>query len=126
MSEEGVRWFARATITRWVDDDPQPGIVECRLDDAAGRSWFFIGKYYDFTQDELRATSQYPRRGYLACDVTARRRDDRKREIASIDTDTPDRGRDSEEGMCAFDILADQLVADALPAWQVLPLVSES
>lgn len=122
MSEETC-WFVRATITRWVDSDPQPGIVECVFDDAAGRRWSFIGKYYDFTQEELGETSAYPQPGYIACGVTARGRDEQMRDIAHIDTDAPERGRASEEGASEFDVLAELLIADALSGWEVVPLI---
>src|SRR5882757_5008577 len=34
----------KVTILRYISDEPQPGIVECELEDAYGRSWSFIDK----------------------------------------------------------------------------------
>ena len=30
------------TIVRYVGDEPQPGVVECQLEDAHGRQWSFV------------------------------------------------------------------------------------
>jgi hypothetical protein len=119
-----ARWFVRAQITQWVDHEPQPGIVQCVLLDATGRKWTFVGKYYDFTNAELSSDCLYPQEGYLACEVISRDRDETGRETADIDTDKPRRGRESEEGVARFRVFSDQLVANALSEWTVVPLTS--
>ena len=46
------------SIVRWVDDEPQPGIVECKLTDLFGRDWTFIEKsaVVTYGADEYRLT----------------------------------------------------------------------
>jgi hypothetical protein len=125
MSSEGAsadRWFVRCQIVRWVSDDPQPGVVACDLVDASGRSWTFVGKYYDFTNEELTSQSAYPRSGYIACAIVAR--DGGERGLVEIDTDDENlRGTESEEGCRLFRVAADQLVPNAMPEWHVVPLI---
>ncbi len=46
---------------RWVADEPQPGIVECRLLDADGVEHVFIEKTAMFDDDNrLRPDASYP------------------------------------------------------------------
>jgi len=55
---------------RWVADDPQPGIVECRLVDADGVEHVFIDKSAIFDDgDRLRSDASYPIELKLACRV---------------------------------------------------------
>lgn len=55
---------------RWVADDPQPGIVECRLVDADGVEHVFIDKSVIFDdEDRLRSDASYPIELKLACRV---------------------------------------------------------
>ena len=110
-----VRWFVHAQITRWIDKDPQPGIVECRLTDVLGVEWTFISKFYDFTTTELWSDSTYPQAGYIACEIISHDRDASGRETAEIDTGQPFRGLESEEGVARFKVFSDLLVTDALP-----------
>jgi hypothetical protein len=105
-----------------VDNDPQPGIVECTFSDADGREWKFVAKFYDFTNVDLWSDSIYPQPGFVACEILSRDTDKSGREIAEIDTDKPDRGRDSVDGVSQFRVFADQLEADRLPAWSTVPL----
>jgi len=62
----------RVTITRYISDDPQPGIVECKLVDVYGRDWFFIEKTAIVSWDQIDETSEYPRPGKTG--LRARRR----------------------------------------------------
>jgi hypothetical protein len=115
------RWFVRCEIAGWVSDDPQPGIVECKLVDASGHNWTFVGKFYDFSNEELSSESVYPQAGYVACKVV--KRDAGERGLVEIDTDDVLRGRESEEGRSRFQVSLDQLVLNALPEGHIVPLV---
>ena len=64
----GVRNW-RCTITRWVGDDPQPGIVEARAHDAEGREWVFVDKSAVFSALTLTRTTNYPVDGIIGCEV---------------------------------------------------------
>ena len=55
---------------RWVADDPQPGIVECRLVDADGVEHVLIDKSAIFDDaDRLRSDAAYPIALTLTCRV---------------------------------------------------------
>ena len=49
----------RVSIVRWMDDEPQPGIVECRLTDRHGRDWTFIEKCGVASSTTLHSGSTY-------------------------------------------------------------------
>jgi len=55
---------------RWVADDPQPGIVECRLVDTDGVEHVFIDKSAIFDGEvRLRSDANYPIELKLDCRV---------------------------------------------------------
>ena len=63
---EHLMLAVKVTITRYVSDDPQPGVVECELVDAHGRRWRFIEKTAIVSADRLDAQSAYPQPGVIA------------------------------------------------------------
>jgi hypothetical protein len=79
----------RVSITRYVSDEPQPGIVECEFSDAHGRRWTFVEKTAIVSADYLDARTTYPQPGAIACEITGRRLDATGREIIMIDTERP-------------------------------------
>ena len=115
-------WFVRGEIIRWVDDEPQPGIVECQLTDSSQNVWSFIRKFYDFTTEDIAPDSSYPREGFIACSIVSRSLNETGREIVLIDTVAPFRGRISEDGTSRFSVFFEQLVLHALPKWELVPL----
>jgi hypothetical protein len=58
-------------IVRYTDDH-QPGWVECRLTDVAGRAWSFVEKVPVVSAEYLDAGSAYPRPGSVSCSVLGR------------------------------------------------------
>lgn len=77
-------------IVRWVADDPQPGVVEARFTDAAGKTWVLIDKDVIFTSELISSRSAYPQPGGIRCEVLDRWRDPAGRTIVRIWTiDTP-------------------------------------
>src|SRR5687768_6731589 len=95
----------RATIARYVSDDPQPGLVECHLVDTHGRRWSFLEKSAVVSQDLLNAKSPYPRPCVIACEVVGRAKDSAGREVLRISTATP-WGMQSVEGETEFEVYA--------------------
>ena len=96
-------------ITRWVDDY-QPGIVECRLIDAAGRQWLFIEKLPVVTEDtSLSASSVYPAKGLIACKVLAYIEDLSRRRTVRITTEHP-LHIVAVDGQTIFDVGPEQIV----------------
>ncbi len=120
---DSSKWFVRGLITRWVSDDPQPGIVEFQLTDSAQVRSLFIGKFYDFTTEDLFATSHYPLCGFLSCAVLSHSHDEAGRHTVQIDTDATYRGHESEDGSTVFTVQAELLVLHALPEWKTVPLI---
>lgn len=81
-----MRWIGvKVAITRWVSDDPQPGIVDAELRDADGRCWRFTGKQSNFETTELDAASIYPQPGVILCRVLGRQRDQHDRETVRVE-----------------------------------------
>jgi hypothetical protein len=97
------------TITRYLGDDPQPGIVECELLDVHGRRWRFIEKTAIVSTNALDAKTIYPQPGVIAGEVVNRSRDAVGREVIRIDTRRP-WGVESIDGVVQFDVLAEHVV----------------
>lgn len=98
----------KVEITRYVDDEPQPGIVECRFFDAWGSQHLFIEKVPVVTLKSLDDSSSYPQPAIIACQILDRREID-GREILKIDTETPWH-IESISGASFFDVSPDQLI----------------
>jgi len=79
----------RVSISRYVSDEPQPGIVECDFSDAHGRHWRFVEKTAIVSTEYLDAHTSYPQPGVIACEIVSRSRDAVGREIVRIDTERP-------------------------------------
>jgi hypothetical protein len=77
-------------ITKFVDRDPQPGIVECQLVDAFGKIWTFVDKSAIFSNEALDESNSYPRPGVIRCELLSRGIDDRGQDVVEIDTAHPD------------------------------------
>jgi hypothetical protein len=99
----------KVTITRYVSDEPQPGLIGCELVDAHGRRWTFVDKTAIFSADYLDATSPYPQPGVIAGEVIGRVRDAAGRDIVEIDTERP-WGIESVESVTRFEVLVESLV----------------
>jgi hypothetical protein len=98
----------KVTILRYVSDEPQPGIVECQLEDAYGRHWSFLEKTAIVSAERLDAQSTYPHPGFVAGEGIGRTLDAAGREVIQIDTERP-WGVESVEGVTRFEILAESL-----------------
>lgn len=59
-------------IVRFVDEQPQPGIVESQFCDARGQAHSIIDKIPLFTRADLRSDSDYPQPGFIECLVLER------------------------------------------------------
>jgi hypothetical protein len=95
------------SITAFIDEY-QPGIVECRLVDAHGKTWIFHEKIPVVTTQDLWTDSQYPQPGLVACTVLERKSDSSGRRIVKIDTSRP-WGIESTDGVSVFEVFAEQL-----------------
>ena len=62
--------FLRCEAVRWVDDEPQPGLIEVRFTDAHHQQWAFIDKWPVFAGgDDLSPDSRYPAEVSILCDI---------------------------------------------------------
>jgi hypothetical protein len=97
------------TITRYVSDEPVPGIVECELLDANGNRWRFIEKTAVVSASELSVETLFPQLGVIAGEVVGSRRDRAGREVIRFDTQHP-WGVESVDGVTQFDVLRESLI----------------
>jgi len=68
MNEQARLSTLLVRSVRWVSDEPQPGIVECRLLDADGIEHVLVDKSAIFDDaDRLRPDAAYPIELEVAC-----------------------------------------------------------
>ena len=96
-------------ITKYISDDPQPGIVECQLFDAYGNEWVFQDKTAVFSSLNLDVSSEYPQPGVIACEIIKQWQDVNGREIVSVNTERP-WGVETLTGVSRFDVLRSQII----------------
>jgi hypothetical protein len=94
------------TIVRYISDEPQPGIVECQLEDAHGRRWSFVEKTAIVSAEPLDADTSYPQKGVIAGEIVGRSLDASGRETIHVDTWDVE----SVDGVTQFEVLAESLV----------------
>ena len=99
----------KVSITRYIADEPVPGVVESEFCDAHGRRWCFVEKTAYVTADILDRQSAYPRPGAIACEVVGRSQDATGRQIIVVDTERP-WGVESVEGLMRFEVTPDSLI----------------
>lgn len=99
----------KVTIVRYISDEPQPGIVECQLEDAHGRRWSFVEKTAIVSSEHLDAQTSYPQRGVVAAEVIHRSIDAAGREVIRINTERPWHV-ESVDGVTQFEVLPESLV----------------
>jgi hypothetical protein len=99
----------RVSISRYVSDEPQPGIVECQFSDAHGRKWHFVDKTAVVSEDLLDSKTSYPQPGIIACEVIDSIKDAKGREIMVISTERP-WCVEAVDGSMQFEVLRSSLV----------------
>ena|SRR5215475_6290587 len=96
-------------ITKYISDDPQPGIVECQLVDVYGNEWVFQEKTAIVSLGALDADTDYPQPGFIACEIIKQWQDVDGREIVSVNTEKP-WGVETLDGVSRFDVLRLQVI----------------
>ncbi|MCX5409796.1 hypothetical protein OHA37_38850 [Streptomyces sp. NBC_00335] len=99
--------FLRCEAVRWVDDEPQPGLVEVRFTDAHHQQWTFIEKWPRFGGEDLHPNSGYPVEVGILCDILDSASSPGTPDTVKISV-TP-WGVESLEGKVEFEVRADQL-----------------
>ena len=85
------------TITKYLGDDPQPGIVECEFVDAANRTHVIVDRL-------LSEQDSYPIPATVRCQVLDAWTDATGKEVVRIKT------LESTEGITEFVVLKKQLL----------------
>jgi hypothetical protein len=98
----------KVTITRYLSDEPLPGIVECQLVDAHGRLSLFVEKSAIVSADSLDARVAYPQPGIIAGEVVERCRNSEGREVVRINTEQP-YGVSSVDDTAQFEVFTESL-----------------
>ena len=101
----------KATVARYIDEEPQPGLVECVLVDASGRSHVFVEKTAVVSAESLFVTTAYPVDCELACEVESQWIDDAGESLVRVCTERP-WGLESTAGQTVFVVRASQLSAE--------------
>ena len=93
---------------RFVDDDPQPGLVACECVDAENREHTIIDKVLIFRDTLLDANSTYPQPGTIRCTEKARWKDSQGRDLVRVNIGGP--LFESTEGLSEFVVLSKQIL----------------
>jgi hypothetical protein len=100
--------YVHVIVTRWVSDEPLPGLVEVLLLDAEGKAWKFIDKAPMFDQfGVLDSESSYPIDLDIACTVLAAHTYE-GHSVVKISTADP-WGLETVEGVHVFEVTADRV-----------------
>ena len=102
----------KAEVSRYIDDEPQPGIVECTFVDAFGQSHFFREKTAIVSSEVLLATTVYPVACELSCEIEAEWIDQDGNPLVRICTELP-WGIESVTGETRFIVRPAQLLNEA-------------
>jgi hypothetical protein len=93
----------KVVITKYISDDPQPGIVEGEFKDAWDNKFILIEKTAIFSSESLDNKSKYPRDGFVACEVVEKWTDEKGRKLVKIDIERP-WGVETIDGLTKFDL----------------------
>lgn len=76
----------RASILRWISDEPQPGWIEVEFIDADGRRWLVHDKppIFELPPGGISATSSYPMPTLIPCKVESRQMSPDGRELVTV------------------------------------------
>ncbi len=100
----------KCEIVRWVDDEPQPGIVEARIVDADGRTWTFLDKGVIFDPTGIVGPdSVYPCPGLIGCEVLSHQRGGEAGPGPILVTTSRPDAVESVHGTSQFRVTVDQL-----------------
>ena len=100
----------KAVVSRYIDDEPQPGVVECVFVDASGQSHAFIEKTAVVSQELLSVATAYPLACDLACEIEAKWTSEAGEVLVRVCTERP-WGLKSTTGQTVFVVRACQLTS---------------
>ncbi|WP_194892309.1 hypothetical protein [Catenulispora pinisilvae] len=101
-------------ITRWIDDEPQPGIVEAVVVDATDRTWRFVEKVAIVDQTgDAGPTTSYPCPGAIRCEIVDSPSGPGPDAVLLVTTARPD-GVEAVDGRTDFLVRASQVTQVAV------------
>ena len=106
--------YVRVTVTRWVSDQPFPGLVEVVLRDARGVAWPFVDKPPMFTRGILTSRTSYPLDATMACTVLGVRQEE-GRKVVDISTVAP-WSLAAVDGTFEFAVRPEQIISEGATA----------
>jgi hypothetical protein len=93
----------KVTITKYISDDPQSGIVEAKFTDAWDNEHILVEKTAILSSESLNQGSQYPRDEFVECEVIEKWTDEKGRRLAKIDLNKPC-GIETVNGLTTIDV----------------------
>ncbi|WP_276371744.1 hypothetical protein [Chryseolinea sp. H1M3-3] len=99
----------KVTITKYISDEPQPGMVEGKFKDAWANEFIMVAKTAILSSESLGHDSKYPRDGFIACEIVEKWTDEKGRRLVRIDLDSP-WGVETIDGLTKFDLEESALI----------------
>ena len=96
-------------ITKIIDDDCFPTVVECKFCDAYGREHTINEKYPIVTSESITPDSTFPQKGTIRCSLLEKFIDKDVGLIIKVCTENPDYV-ESLDGLSKFKLLTEQVV----------------
>jgi hypothetical protein len=103
-----LMFAVKAQITKCIDDEGYPSIVECRFSDAYGETQIFHEKDAIVTTEMLDRNSRFPQDGTIGCEILGRKNVN-GREVVKVDTGLPWH-IESVDGETLFEVLPEQII----------------
>jgi hypothetical protein len=100
--------FLKVKITKLISKD-QPGFVECSFLDAHNKEWIIHEKAPVVSEEDIDENTNFPKEGYIAAEIIKQWKDEKGRQLVTIDTDNPWR-IGSIDGKNHFDVCLDQIM----------------
>jgi hypothetical protein len=100
----------RATVLRWISDEPQPGWIEVEFSDGDGRRWLVHDKPPIFVEPPGRfsAATSYPVPTLIPCQVLGRELSRDGEELVTVVL----RHTEATTGECRFRLAASDVISD--------------
>jgi len=96
-------------ITKIIDDDCWPAVVECKFSDAYGKEHTINEKFPIVTSEIITPNSTFPQKGMVRCSLLKKIIDKDVGLIIEVSTEIPDYV-ESLDGLSKFNLFTEQVV----------------
>ena len=96
-------------ITKIIDDDVWPAVVECKFCDAYGQEHIIYEKFPIVTAEIITLNSVFPKKGVIRCSLLNQWFDKDAGPIIKVSTELPDYV-EIVDGLSEFCLLAENIV----------------